>query len=306
MLFKAILFSALFSISFNLKARLLDKIFAVIDDKVITMSQVRRMKTNLPARRSISPLIYKKKNYKNSQMISLMVQRLLIRDRLSEMGYTIGDDQVEAQIKSTETKLGLNRKALLEFLRSNSTTFDEYFEMIRESIEFNIFNERVIRPLISITEQEIKNTFFKENFKKNTRMNFRYTLVDFSINKKFMKKGMKNRFTRILKSFQVNGTLPEAYSSMNTNTLGDITEDGLSSQLKNLLKKTSEGSFTLPTLLGNDYHVFFVKKKDLVESTAYRKSKGRIRRDLYIQSAGKISSLWYQREEGKHYIKYFF
>ncbi|MBT5093826.1 MAG: hypothetical protein HOM21_06275 [Halobacteriovoraceae bacterium] len=137
-------------------------------------------------------------------------------------------------------------------------------------------------------------------------MNFRYTLVDFSINKKFMKKGMKNRFTRILKSFQVNGTLPEAYSSMNTNTLGDITEDGLSSQLKNLLKKTSEGSFTLPTLLGNDYHVFFVKKKDLVESTAYRKSKGRIRRDLYIQSAGKISSLWYQREEGKHYIKYFF
>ena len=55
----------------------------------------------------------------------------------------------------------------MNFLKSNDLTFNEYFEVIRETIEFNIFNGRVIQPLITITDQEVKNLFYKQN-KSNT------------------------------------------------------------------------------------------------------------------------------------------
>lgn len=278
---------------------------AVIDNKIITLSQVKRVQGSLGPRRNISPLIFNKSKFSTKEVVQLMIERHIIRDRLGEMGYVVSDEQVEAQIKETETRLGLTRDRLLDFLSSNNVTFDEYFELVRETYEFNIFNQRVIRPLISVTEQEIKNSFYKEN-QNNKTLSFKYTLVDFSLNKKLFKKGMLKRFRGVLKKFQADGSLPDEYSKVSTEMFADISEDGLTKKLKNVLKKTDEGSFTRPVLIGNEYHVFFVRKKDVVESELYQQAKPRIRNQLYSKLAGGVRSLWFKREVNKHYVKYFF
>ncbi|MCO4793092.1 MAG: SurA N-terminal domain-containing protein [Bacteriovoracaceae bacterium] len=291
-------------LSFSAQARLLDKIVAVFNDKVITHSQVKRVKRNLAARRNISPAIYNKKNFKDSEVAKLITNRLMIRAKLSELGYIIEDDQVESQIKSTEKRLRLNRSALLQFLSSNNMTFDEYFEIIRETIEYNIFSSRVIQPLISITEQEIKNRFYRKNINNKT-LNFKYNLVDFTFPRKKMSKRMKAQFSDMLKKFQTTGILPSKFQSLETNVLGDITEDGLTRDLKRLLKKTDEGSFSRVILIGSHYHVFFIKKKDLVASEIFKRAKPRIKQKIFEENASKITSLWFKREQNKHYLKYF-
>lgn len=292
-------------LSTNLEAKLLDKIIAVVDSKIITLSQVKRIKSSLGPRRNISPLVFNKAKFTNKEVVELLIERHIIRDRLGEMGYVVSDEQVEAQIKETESRLGLNRDRLLDFLNSNNVTFDEYFELVRETYEFNIFNERVIRPLISVTEQEIKNAFYQEN-RNNKTLSFKYTLVDFSMNKKLFKKGMLNRFPEVLKDFQSGGNLPESYSKVSNELFADIAEDGLTKKLRKTLKATNEGAFTRPILIGSDYHVFFIKKKDVVESEIYQQSKRRIQSKLYGKLAGGIRDLWFKREKNKHYIKYFY
>jgi len=182
-------------------------------------------------------------------------------------------------------------------------SFDEYFEVIRETIEFNIFNGRIIRPLISITDQEIKNYFYKTS--KDKTLSFKYTLVDFSMNESKMKKGMLKNFPKVLTKFQINGILPKKYESVETNVLGDITEDGLTNNLKKVLKSTEEGQFSKTIQLGDSYHVFFVKKKDLVESETYLRAKDNIRVELMTAQAGKVTKLWFKRERAKHFIKIF-
>jgi peptidyl-prolyl cis-trans isomerase SurA len=292
-------------ISFSANAKLLDKIIAVVDSRIITLSQVKRIKVSLAPRRNISPMIFNKAKFSNKEVVELLIQRHIIRDRLGEMGYVVSDEQVEAQIKETESRLGLNRDKLLDFLNSNNVTFDEYFELVRETYEFNIFNERVIRPLISVTEQEIKNTFYKEN-QNNKTLSFKYTLVDFSMPKSLFKKGMLSKFTSVLKKFQADGSLPNQYAKVSTELFADISEDGLTKNLRKVLKKTNEGSFTRPVKIGSDQHVFFIKKKDVVESEVYQNSKPRIRNKLYSKLAGGIRALWFKREINKHYVKYFY
>jgi len=299
----SLLFIGLYPSEVN--ATVLDKILAVINDNVITLSMVKRVKNTISARAEILPLVYQNKKYTNKDIVNIMIQRILIREKIEELRYIVSDDQVESQIKSREKMLGVTRDALLEFLRSKGVTFDEYFELTRETIEYNIFASRIITPLISISDQEIKNRFFKENINNKT-LSFKYSLVDFSLDKKLFTKKMLKNFKSVLIKFQKTGVLPEAYSKVSTNKLDDITEDGLTKELRDLLKRTDEGKFSDRTLLYDQQHIFFVKKKDLVESEQYLRSKDVIKNKITSERMGQVTDLWYKRESNKHYVKLFF
>lgn len=291
-------------LSLNSQAVLLDKIVAVVNDRPILLSQIKRVSQNVEARRNISPQIYSKGKYSRKEIIEIKIREQLLRDKLTEIGYIISDDQVEAQIKNTEDRLGLNRAALLNFLKSNNFSFDEYFELIRSSIEYNLFISRIIQPLISITEQDVKNAYYKK-YSGKKRLSFKYELVDFSLPSKKLKKGMLSQFTSILTNFQQTGILPSDFSEVTTNNLGELREGDLNSKLKKLLSSTEEGKFSKPIKIGGQYHVFFVKRKDLVESEDFLRSKNRIRAEIFQKSIKSVSTSWFKSEAGKHYIKYF-
>lgn len=276
---------------------------AVIDENIITLSQIKRIQGNLAPRKNIAPPIYTKDQMSADEIVKIIIRKFLIRDKIAEQGFVISDAQVEQQIAATEKRLGLNREALMNFLESANLTFNEYFELMRETIEFNIFNGRVVVPLITITDQEIKNIFYKQNESNNT-FTFKYLLTDFYIEN--ATPSQVSNFQKMLEKYQVNGVLPADFSSMQTNVLGNVTEDGLTPELINSLKKTNEGKFTTPIKINDAYHVFFVKKKDLVESEVFNQAKERIRMGLYEQKAQGTIDLWVKREASRHYLKYFY
>jgi len=297
-------FAFLLVLSFGLNAKVLDKILAIVDDNMITLSEIQRMQDNLNARKTISPILYSKNKYTQQELTEHHVQRFMIRANLTESGYVVSDDQVELQIKDTEKNLGVNREYLLKFLSSNNLTFDEYFEIIRETLEFNIFHTKVIHPLISITEQEIKNYFYRENASSKS-LAFRYTLVDFFLPSKSVNKEMLNSFSSVMTKFNKDGILPNNFKNIDSKAIEDITDEGLEANLKKLLKNTDEGSFSAPILIDHQYHVFYVKNKNLVESEEFQKSKDLIRAKLFQAHSDNMISLWFKRVQNKHYIKYF-
>lgn len=286
------------------QAKLLDKTLAVIDDQVFTLSMVKRVMASLAVRRNISGMIYSKTDYSQAEIVEIQMRKILIRSKLSELGYVISDDQVESQVKETEQRLGLKREQLLQFLSTNNFTFDEYFELVRESIEFNLFITRVIQPLISVTEQEIKNAYFRKNV-DNKALNFRYNLVDFSLAKKDYKNFAKDEMKEALVRYQADGHLSEKMRNLDTTDLGDVAEDGLAANVREQLKKTDEGAFTEVVLINDRHHVFFLKKKDLVESERYLKEKEQIKDQLFEELSRKMLDVWTQREKNKHYIRNF-
>ncbi len=296
-------FASLFSL--DSRAELLDKIMAIYDDQPILLSQLKRIKANIPARRNISPQIFSKAKYSLEELAQMRIRSKLIRAKLNEMGYIVSDDQVEASIKSTEQRLGLNRAALLNFLKNNDFSFDEYFELIRESQEYGLFVSRVIQPLISITEQDIKNAYYQKN-STNKSLSFSYNLVDFSIDESALNSAQVKALKPTLVEFQQNGVLPEVYSTVSTNELGNLTEDSLIGPIRKALASTNEGEFSDPISLGGSYHVFYVKKKDLVESSDYLDKKNQIYSELFQKAIESISDSWFNTEMEKHYVKTFF
>ena len=283
------------------EAKLLDKIVAIVDDNIITLSQITRTINNIAIKKNVAPMIYGKSSYTNQEILTISINKLLIRSKLAEIGYTITDDQVEGQINKNQEHLKVDRKSLMSFLKQQGTSFDEYFEALREAMEYSLFVSRIISPMISVSEQDVKNTYFKSN--KDSRMNFKYTLVDYSVSKDSISKPSKGQMEDVVKQYRINGVLPDSFSTLSVANLDDITEEGLASELKNLLKETDEGALTTPILLAGQYHVFYLAKKDLVETEAFASQKDKIRDQLFDKSVKTEIQVWFDREINKHYVK---
>jgi peptidyl-prolyl cis-trans isomerase SurA len=291
----------LFYISFSsAHAKLLDKISAVINNRVITSSEIKRIKNTLSARKEISGLIYDKKSYTPQDIVKLVWQSFIVRDKLSSLGYVISDDSVESRIQMTEKKLGLRREDLLEFLAAKNISFDEYFELMRQSMEYNIFTSKIIYPLIAITDQEVKNTFYREFVDKNT-LSFSYHLVDYYIDSS--KVTSKKDFRDKIKNFIVSGILEEKYKSVEASDLGKTKEDDLSPDIRKKLKQTDEGDFSKTLTIGKYVHIFFIKKKDLTESSIFLKKKNFIKQKIFAKKSKSITKSWFMREHENYYTK---
>lgn len=299
---KAILL--LLVISFQAQATLLDKIMAVIDENIITLSQVKRIKSTLDARAEISPQIYQI-GLNEREIIDTEISATIVRKKLAELGYTITDENVDAQIQQTESRLRLSRKQLLEFLESKGIYFEEYFEISRKTIEFNLFFSRVIAPQVTITDQEIKNEFLKDNSASVKTSTFQFNLVDYSIDTGEIDEGQLKNFRSAVMKLHQDGTIDAKYKAISTNVFSQLSVESLDKTLASQIRNLNEGEYSQPILFNQEYHIFYVDKKDLIESSDYAKLKDRIKNSIFEDRAKDFVKIWYKRRRNKHFIKYY-
>jgi peptidyl-prolyl cis-trans isomerase SurA len=288
-------------ISSSASATLLDKVAGVINDKVFTLSEINRVKGTISVRKEIAPFIFKKNEYSKNEVLKLLQNKYIIKDKLSELGFVVSDDSVEGRIKETEKGLRLNREELLVFLKSKGITFNEYFELLRGAMEFNIFNRRIIAPLVTITDQELKNFYYNQN-SKNKALSFKYKLLDFTLPASKVLKADFARIPSILNVYKTTGNIPEIYSDIDTNDLGEVQGDDLPKELKELLKNSDAQTFTKVYVKDNILHSFYLVQKDLTESEDFLRAKNSIYSQLFMKRAESLSQNWFSRESLNYYI----
>ena len=295
-------FGTVFSNGVSAQEKLLDKLVAVVNTRIVSLSEIKRIQETLPARREVSPMIYTKDKYSEKELLDIIIRSFIIRDKINAQGYIINDDAVESRIKMTEERLGLKRADLLNFLKTKGLTYEEYFEVIRETMEFNVFASKIIAPLVSVTEQEIKNEYYRRN-SSNRALSFKYNLVDFYIKEDSLVDKSIDKYLNVLKDYQLTGRLPEDYRNLESNNLEGLNEDALSKELAETLKTTSEGSFSKAVKISGYLHIFYVQKKDLVESQDFIKFKDQIQNEIFMEKGQAVTNNWFDREFSNYYIK---
>ncbi|MAX67924.1 MAG: hypothetical protein QF441_15200 [Bacteriovoracaceae bacterium] len=295
------LFFFILFIATSSHAVILDKIAGVINDKIFTLSEIKRIKQTVPIRQEIAPFIYTKNNFTHSEILKLMQDSFIIQDKLSELGFVVSDDSVESRINETQKGLGLNRNELLKFLESKGITFNEYFELLRNAMQYSIFQRRIIGPLVTITDQELKNRYYKLN-QNNKALSFIYKVYDFSIAESKVQNADYSTFPQILERYKRTGNIPQIYSDIETNDLGKLSGEDLPKELSDLLKNTEEKSFSDLYIKDGVIHSFYIESKDLSESSDFLKNRNMIYNQIFLERSKKISQSWFDRERINYYI----
>lgn len=294
-------FSALILFSFNVYSKLVDKVAGVINDKVYTLSEIKRIQNTLSVRKEIAPFIYLNERLSSSDILDLLHNSFIIKDKLSELGFVIGDDTVEARISETQKQLQLTRPQLLSFLKSKGITMNEYFELIRSAMEYKVFQQRIISPLITITDQEVKNRFYKLSTNKNA-LSFKYNVTDYILSRSSVSKSDFKRLPKIFQDYRKTGNIPAIYSNFSINDLGEVSDEDLPKELSSLLKKTDENSFSSVYVKGRTLHLFFITKKELAESQEYISVKPRLYSMILQERSQKVARNWLSREALQYHI----
>ena len=94
-----------FAESGQAQGKLLDKIVAVVNTRVISLSELKRMEETLPARKEVSPLLYNLAKYAEKDLLELIIRSFIIRDKINAQGYVINDDAVESRLAAMVGKL---------------------------------------------------------------------------------------------------------------------------------------------------------------------------------------------------------
>lgn len=292
---------ALILLSFSVHAKLIDKVAGVINDKIYTLSEIKRVQDTISIRKEIAPFIYTKNSYTQKDTLKVLQNIFIIKDKLEEQGFIVSDDSVEDRIKDTQRSLNLNRKELIQFLASKNITFSEYFEILRQAMEFNIFNRRIIAPLVTITDQELKNEFYKSHSSSKVA-NFNYEIVDYTISKKLVQSSDLQKLPNILNKYRKTGTLPEIYKDFSMDDLGKVSNEDLPSNIQKVLKPAKEKDFSKPIVIDNTVHIFYVVKKSIAESKEYLRQRAAIYNRLFLQRANSLAQNWLSREALNYYI----
>lgn len=296
-----IFISLLLLLSASANAKLIDKVAGVINDRVYTLSEIERVLDTIQIRKEIAPFIYTKKDYSQRDVLKSLQNTFIIKDKLEELGFIVSDDSVEDRIRETQKSLNLNREELKQFLKTKNISFSEYFEILREAMEFNIFNRRIIAPLVTITDQELKNEFYKGSSSSKT-VSYRYEVVDYTINKSKVQNSDLKNLPSVLTTYRKTGNLPEIYKDFSMDDLGKVAGEDLPKNIRIALKTTEEKSFSTPVILDNTVHIFYVIKKSIAESAEFLKVRNAIYNRLFLQRASDLSNNWFSREALNYYI----
>ena len=77
---KKLIPAMLLVLAFNANAKLLDKIAGVINDKVYSLSELKRIQSTVKARKEIAPFIYTKKKYSVNDILKLQHRIFIVKD----------------------------------------------------------------------------------------------------------------------------------------------------------------------------------------------------------------------------------
>jgi hypothetical protein len=80
---KILIPAILLALAINANAKLLDKIAGVINDKVYSLSELKRIQSTVSARKEIAPFIYTKDKYSVNDILKLQHRIFIVKDKLS-------------------------------------------------------------------------------------------------------------------------------------------------------------------------------------------------------------------------------
>ncbi|MGD1017931.1 MAG: peptidyl-prolyl cis-trans isomerase [Verrucomicrobiia bacterium] len=163
----AILAAAVLAISAVLRAAdIIDGVVAIVNDKVITYSEVMTLvqPVDRELRRSFSGQELEEQRRKAQEdALNTLIEHALIVQEFDAKGYKIPETYVEGQINSRiATEFGGNRAAFIKTLEAENLTLSQFRDQERERIIIEVMRDQRARKTMVVSPYKIEK-YYQDN-----------------------------------------------------------------------------------------------------------------------------------------------
>jgi peptidyl-prolyl cis-trans isomerase SurA len=139
-------------LSFSVGAEVVDEVVAVVNNEIITLSELVRVAQVHFS--NVDPSHYR-------EVLEKLIDQKLIDQATKDMSIKVGEKEIDAMIQSFKENNKINDAQLKDALRQQGITWEEYRNEIRDGIRRNQVITQTIRSQITVNEKEIKDYYQK-------------------------------------------------------------------------------------------------------------------------------------------------
>jgi len=308
---------ALFTMFSTGHAEMVDRIVAIVNDDVITMTELNqaiapyleKINTAGYAGEKKDQIVFKLK----IDMLNRMIDRKLTDQEVKKLGFTVTEKEIDAAIERLKESQMMTQDDLENALKADGMDFAKYREKIREEILRPKLINYTIKSKVVVTDADIKAYYDKHaaeyiGAKKYHLFNILVTINSAAPDEL---KAQKEELLATIMKRLANGEdfkslareFSESPNASSGGELGLFAMDSLADKLKVAIAEIGSGQHTDVILTDQGYQIFFVES--IVESNekGVAEVKDEISKKIYDEIVEKKFTSWLESLRKNSHIK---
>jgi len=243
----------------------LDQIYVVINDEVVTRTEVDRSVRDAIYQIRSRGEVVPKLELLESEVVEGLVEQRLQHQRAQELGINVPIDQVLVTIKGIAEKNGFSMIELRQEVRKTGRSYDEYQEELRQQLIVKKLVEQEVTQKIDISEEEISN--YLDSHKpvaQDISYNLSHVVIKSQGDRVSAQVVADQIYERIVAGASFDIVISETLhqlSTINSADLGWRSSDQLPDLFITSVKELDVGTVTRPIESQNGFHILRLNGK---------------------------------------------
>ena len=287
----------------NAKEVLLDRIVGVVNDDIITLSDVKVFERSLNSKKArLTEEDFQKLAGSQKAVLDKIVESKIILQYIKDNNMQSDKEELDSMIKRRMKAVGMSPKDLEKELKDSGQTLDDLRnELEVEQGKARIF-ERDIKRKIAVSEQDYAN-FFQKEFKQDININ-EYKISHILVKEQALAEKVYQEAKKGASFDQLAYKYSEDEGTKNNGgDLGYVKADSLLPEMQKAVQNMSAGDIKGPIKTKLGYHVIKLDAFRTQPNPEYTKNKDQIERVLVEKDFLRQLSLWIDEKKEEYYVR---
>ncbi|MDD2902023.1 MAG: SurA N-terminal domain-containing protein [Syntrophales bacterium] len=289
------------------KAEIVDRIVAVVNDDIITMSELNQMSRMFQSRQKLDPKGKERQALKR-EMLEALIDRKLAKAEAKRRGIAISDKELDAAVEDFKKKNRIPDDATLtKDLAQHGMTLKE----LRQQLADQIQQERLVFIAVgakksSVSEKEVRH-YYETHFQKSSGKQVHLRMINLPYPPGAtpgQKEEILKKAEGALKDIRLGGSLAEVLQkySLTSQDMGFINQADLNPQLGELISKLRPGEVA-PIQTPAGFQMMILVGRRSGTPPSFEEVAPQIRRMLEGLAMQKEFAQWVKTLRAKAHIK---
>jgi peptidyl-prolyl cis-trans isomerase SurA len=300
-----ILFLSLFIASLA-AAEVVEKIVAIVNDEVITLTDIKRYESRLRAKVSMDELVSQGLSPKEllsdrSKLVGVLVDEKVLDSEVKKQNLSITVERVEKEIRNISKANRMSRAQLKQALQNQGMDFAEYQNMIKTRLERQSLIEKNLTSNIRVSDEEVQSHLGAQGSPNEIA---EYTIAHILI------KSDKKRAEGILKKLQDGKSFEQLAADnsedpnfQNGGRFGTFSQGEMVKEIETAVKKMKVGdtSGLVKTKMG--YHILKLTDKKVISNPVAQEQTEKVRSMLSQKAFQRQFRIWLDQRKQEAFIR---
>ncbi len=306
---------AIFVFTNGAQAKPVDKIVAIVNEQIITMSDMDKFKKRLGGSGLVDDALLKLSDTQSLQrdrnaLLNHLIDEKLLDSEVKRKNLEVTIERVEQEIRTIAKNNNISRQALTDALKAKGVGMAQYQDFIKTSLERQALIEREVTNKIRISDEDISSYYLSKKGPSGAQI-FEYTLAHIVFSAKTG--GDDGALTRAkavedkLRGGQAFDKLAEQFSEDPNFTkgglLGTFKAGEMSKEIDEAVRKLGPGEVSPIIKTPAGFHLIKVTKRTLISDPQLDEQREDIRRVLYADAFKRQFRLWLTQRRDESFIK---